>query len=481
MRTPFFPCWRSQLYALRPTRQRLRCQPLPAIEKLFGPWLAPAALSQEDEGLNSRERLFSVRLLFWAFLGQILNPGSSCREAVRQVLALFCLHGRHGLDEQTSAYCQARQRLPRERLWQILGQTAATARRRCPKPRWVHGEVKVVDGSTLTMPDTAANQRRYPQQKGQQPGCGFPIMKFVGLFSLATGCLLTVVTANYYVAELRLFRNLWHYLKVGDLLLADRAFGDYGTFAALWERGVDCVIRLHQGRKADFRRGDWLGPYDRLVTWTKPLQRTTTIGKQLWADLPEQLTLRMMCVHVTARGFRSRKLVLMTTLLDPEKYSAEEVSRLYLQRWQVELFFRDIKTVLQMERLRCKSPAMVEKELLMHLIAYNLIRCVMLESARACQASLERISFKGTVDAVRHYCPAMAQARTAEKRRELVRELLRVLAADLVPERPGRREPRAVKRRPKNYILLNRPRHRFREILHRNRNWLARQRLKSKA
>ena len=481
MQTPFFPSWRAQLGALRPTRQRLAAKPLPAIQKLFASWIAPAALAQEDDGLNSRDRIFSIRLTFWAFLGQILNPASSCREAVRQIQALFCLHGRGGLDEQTGAYCQARLRLPRERLQQILGQTAHAARRRCPKPRWAHGEVKVVDGSTLTMPDTHANQKRYPQQKAQQPGCGFPIMKFVGLFSLASGCLLTVATGNYYVAELRLFRDLWHYLKVGDLLLADRVFGDYATFAGLWVRGVDCVMRLHQGRKADFRHGDWLGRYDRLVTWQKPLQRTVTIGKRLWASLLPELTLRMICVHVTAPGFRSRKLILITTLLDPEKYPAEEIARLYLQRWQVELFFRDIKTILQMEHLRCKTPAMVEKELLMHLIGYNLIRCVMLEAARAEDAPLERISFKGSVDSVRQYCPAITQTRDPRKRRELIRELLRVLAADLVPERPGRREPRAVKRRHKPYPLLNRPRHQFREVLHRNRNWLARQRMKSKA
>lgn len=125
-------------------------------------------------------------------------------------------------------------------------------------------------------------------------------------------------------------------------------------------------MRQHQGRKADFRRGDWLGPYDRLVTWKKPLQRTTTIGRKLWASLPEELLLRMICVPVTARGFRSRTLILITTLLDPEKYPAAEIAGLYRQRWQVELFFRDIKTILEMEQLRCKSPAMVEKELLMH-------------------------------------------------------------------------------------------------------------------
>ncbi|MBM4221738.1 MAG: IS4 family transposase [Gammaproteobacteria bacterium] len=471
MQTPFFPPWRAQLGSLRPTRQRVCSQPLPAIQKLFGPWIATTALVQEDRGLNSRERIFSIRLTFWAFLAQMLNPGSPCREAVRQVLALFSLHGCAGLDEQTSAYCQARLRLPRQRLQQILGQTAALARQRCPKPRWVHGEVKVVDGSTVTMPDTAANQKRYPQQKAQQPGCGFPIMKFVGLFSLATGCLLTIVTGNYYVAELRLFRGLWHYLKAGDLLLADRIFGDYATFAALGERGVDCLTRLHQGRKADFRQGDWLGRYDRLITWTKPVQRTGTIGRRLWSRLPQELTLRMICLHVTARGFRTRKLVLITTLLDPAQYPATEIGRLYLQRWQVELFFRDIKTILQMEHLRCKTPAMVEKEFLMHLIGYNLVRCVMLEAARAAQAPLERISFKGAVDSVRQYCPAITQARSGKKRRLLVRELLRVLAADLVPERPGRREPRVLKRRRKPYALLNRPRHQFVEWRHRNRSW----------
>jgi Transposase DDE domain len=481
MQTPFFPSWRAQLGSLRQTRQRLCSKPLPSIQNLFGSWIAPSALCQQDEGPNSRDRIFSIRLSFWAFLGQILNPGRPCREAVRQVMALFCLQGRGALDEQTSAYCPARQRLPRERLQQILGQTAQAARRRCPKPRWLHGEIKVVDGSTLTMPDTAANQKRYPQQKEQQPGCGFPIMKFVGLFSLATGCLLTVITGNYYVSELRLFRDLWHYLKVGDLLLADRIFGDYGTLAALSNRGVDCVIRLHQRRKADFRQGDWLGPYDRLVSWKKPLQRTLTVGKPLWASLPQELTLRMICVHITARGFRSQKLILITTLLDPDRYPAEQIARLYLQRWQVELFFRDIKTILQMEHLRCKSPAMVEKEFVMHLIAYNLIRCVMLEAARAYEAPLERISFKGSVDSVRQYSLVIAQAHHAKKYRELVRELLRVLAADLVPERPHRHEPRAVKRRPKPYPLLNRPRHQFKETPHRSRNWPGKTRAQPQA
>lgn len=296
-------------------------------------------------------------------------------------------------------------------------------------------------------------------------------MKFVGLFSLSTGCLLSVVTGNYYQAELSLFRRLWHYLKPGDVLVADRGFADYGTLAGLSIKGVDCVARLHQGRRADFRHGQRLGRGERLITFNKPIARVRTIGKRLWNFLPEKLTLRMIRVPFTAKGFRTRQLTLITTLLDPEKYPAQEIAALYRRRWEVELFFRDIKTMLQMEHLSCKTPPMVEKEFLMHMIAYNLIRCLMFEAARQHDVSLDRISFKGSVDAVRQYSVTIAHAPNGKKRRHLVSELLQVLAEDQVPFRPNRNEPRAVKRRPKPFPLLNRPRHRFKTRPHRNRSW----------
>jgi len=188
----------------------------------------------------------------------------------------------------------------------------------------------------------------------------------------------------------------------------------------------------------------------------------------MWASLPAELTLRMIRVRCAAKGFRTRELILVTTLLDPEKYPAQEIAQLYLQRWSIELFFRDIKTLLKMEHLRCQSPHMVQKEFLMHMIGYNLIRAVMVETVRKHDVALERLSFKGSVDSVRQYSLAIARAKTKNKAAELVKELLRVLANDLVPYRPNRREPRAIKRRPKPFPLLTRPREQFKEIPHRS-------------
>lgn len=468
--TPFFPAWRARLAPLKVVVQNTRAQTLPSLQGLFGPWIPKAALAQSQGGPNSRQRLFPLELTFWAFLGQILNPGASCREAVRQVLALFCLAGKEGADEQTGGYCQARQRLPLSRLQQVTGQIAQAARAACPKDRlWRGREIKVVDGSSLTMPDTAANQRVFPQQRMQKPGCGFPIMRFVGLFSLGTGCLLSVVSGSYYEGELSLFRKLWHFLKPRDVLLADRHFSDYGTLATLWNRGVDAVVRQHSQRPSDFRHGSYLGPQDRLVAWTKPLERPKTIGSKLWSRLPQVLSLRMIRIQCAARGFRTQRLVLTTTLLDPEKYPTAEIAQLYLQRWNVELFFRQIKTTLQMEHLRCQSPQMVRKEFFMHLLGYNLMRALMLQTVRQHGVPLERLSFKGGVDAVRQFGGALARARSKRRAAALLRELFRVLASDLVPSRPGRRQPRAVKRRPKPYSLLTKPRHQFVEIPHRGK------------
>jgi Transposase DDE domain len=470
IKTPFFPAWRARLAPLKAAVQNTSSQPLPFLQGLFGPWVPKEALAPPPCGPGSRRRVFPLELTFWAFLSQILNPGASCREAVRQVSALFCLAGQRAVDEQTGGYCQARQRVPLPRLQQVMGRIAQGAGGACPKGRlWRGREVKVVDGSTLTMPDTAANQKVFPQQRMQKPGCGFPIMRFVGLFSLATGCLLGVATGSYYDAELSLFRKLWHFLKPRDVLLADRHFSDYGTLGCLWNRGVDAVMRMNQMRPRDFRKGHYLGPGDRLITWEKPAQRSRTISARLWAALPQVLTLRMIRVRCAAQGFRTRELVLVTTLLDPEKYPATEIAQLFLQRWSVELFFRDLKTMLKMEHLRCQNPAMVQKEFFMHLIGCNLIRAVMLQSARRHDAPLERLSFKGSVDAVRQYSPAIAQAKTKAAAARLVKQLLAVLASDLVPHRPGRQEPRAVKRRPKPYSLLTKPRHQFVEIPHRGR------------
>jgi len=291
------------------------------------------------------------------------------------------------------------------------------------------------------------------------------------LFSLASGALLAVVIGNLHSHDLRLLRQLWECLKAGDILLGDRAYGDYVTLAGLPQQGVDVVARLHQARKVDFRRAKGLGHQDGVFVWRKGGMQSTILTPAQWAALPDEIQVRIVRFTAACRGFRSQRLLLVTTLLDAEKYPAAELIALYGRRWRLELCLRDVKTTLGLEQLRCQSPAMVRKELLAGLIAHNLIRCVMAEAAQSYEAELERLSFKGTVDAVRQFSTALAQARTRKMQQALWQNLLATLARDRVPLRPHRNEPRAVKRRPKPYPLLNRPRRQFVELPHRNKRW----------
>jgi hypothetical protein len=379
------------------------------------------------------------------------------------------LHQRGRVDEATGAYCQARGRLP----WDILPRLRCAAASHAEKARqlWYGLWVKVLDGTSTSLADTPKNQRSYPQPGAQQPGCGFPLLKLVGVFSLATGALLDYAKGNKHQHELGLLQRLMHQFKAGDLVLADRGFSTYTLLALLLNRAVHGLFRLHQARPADLRRGKRLGKNDRLFVWLKPCQRPRYLPKLLWKGIPEQLSVRVLRFSLHVPGFRVHSVTLVTTLLDPEKYPAQELAFLYARRWQVELWFRDIKTSMGMEVLRCKSPKMVHKELEMFLIAYNLIRCFMAEASLRYDVSMGWLSFKGTVDSVRQFAGAIAQARSSKKQKQLLEKLIEVIARDRLPERSGRHEPRAVKRRPKPYQLLNRPRHRFKEIPHRNRYW----------
>ena len=214
-----------------------------------------------------------------------------------------------------------------------------------------------------------------------------------------------------------------------------------------------------------------MGKEDRLLTWHKPALKPRYLPNALWKKLPKELSVRVLRFRLQVPGFRVKSVTLVTTLTDAQAFPAEELARLYARRWQIEIWFRHIKTTLGMERLRCETPAMVHKELEMFLIAYNMIRALMAEAAALHGVPVERLSFKGTVDSAGEYSAAIAEAKSRQKQRELVTDLLDVVAADPVPERPGRQEPRAVKRRPKPYPLLNRHRRRFKEVSHRNRYW----------
>lgn len=478
MHTPYFPSLRSGLAALGGrTARQVRQATLAQLQQYLRDFLPAPLLSAEDEGPNSRERVFSLRLTFECFVWQLLKPQTSCREVVRQVQALLRLCGRGPVDEGDSAYVQARQRLPQERLQKALGLTALAADRRAGPGGQLQGRpVKVVDGSSTQLADTKRNQKAYPQHSTQKPGCGFPLMKFVLFFSLCSGAVLNVIWGTVHHHDLRLLRGLWEELKKGDILLGDRAYGEYTTLASLPKQGIDVVARLHHRRKVDFRKARRLGKNDGLLVWTKGCQQSEILSATEWALLPAQITVRIVRFTATIRGFRSRRVTLVTTLLDPKLYPAADLVALYARRWGLELCLRDLKTTMGMEELRCKTPEMAQKELLTYLVAHNLIRCVIAEAVARYQVNLERVSFKGSVDALRQYSDAIAKAPNQKMRRQLWEDLLLNLARDLVRYRPNRREPRALKRRPKPYPLLSQPRRQFVEISHRSRYWKGRPR-----
>ena len=456
---PLFGKFHSPKAPLDPARQQLSAAPPEELERLFAPCFPAGLLSQADEGPNSRNRVFSRRVTFWTFLWQTLNPGSSCRSAVRKVMAWFSALGRPKVKEDDSPYCQARRRLDRDTLERALRASAQAAEQRAPQKWRFHGrEVIVGDGTTSTAADTPENQRAYPQSARQQPGCGFPLVRWVALFSLASGALLDVVMGNKHQAELQPFRKLWDGLKAGMIFLADRGFCDYVTIVALSLRKVDCVLRLNATRPHDFRKGKRLGRYDRLVTWQKPTRKPRTATRKLWHSLPEQITLRLIRYPGSIAGFRTRHIILVTTLLDPVLYPASELAALYLRRWRVELFLRHLKTTMQMDELKCKTPEMLYRELMMHLIGYNLVRGLMVEAASIHDVDLERISFKGSVDTLRHFSLVIAKARSRRQQIQLTNEMLEALASDALPDRPHRVEPRSQKRRPKAYPFLTQPR-----------------------
>ena len=365
LNTPFFPPWRSRLAAFGRRVQRLRQESLLHLELLFGELIPPGLLSQAEEGANSRQRVYSLRRTFWGFLYQALNPACPCREVVRQIQALFCLNNRGYVDEGTGAYCQARLRLPLDILQRIRHAVAARADKLLPLAQQLwHGLFpKVIDGTTVTMPDTPKNQRAYPQLRSQKPGCGFPLMKIVGIFSLSSGVLLDYAKGNKHQHELALLHKLLDHFKPRDLAIADRGFSSFVLIALLLLRGVGSLFRLHQARRLDWRKGKRLGKNDQIVSWSKPGMKPRYLPQYLWKLVPSQLQVRVLHFHLEVPGFRSESVTLVTTLLDAQAYPAQEIAQLYARRWKIELWFRDIKTSMGMEVLRCQSFRMVHKEL----------------------------------------------------------------------------------------------------------------------
>lgn len=482
-KTLFFPGFAKVLFGRRPLShrerrlKRAREGSFDSFAELFQKRLPEGRLNDlAFNGQNRRSRSYTASSTFWLFLWQILNPGAACRSAVQRLIAenASVKANKKGaqktISQNTSAYCQARARLPLRLLLRLGRDLGLDAQRRVATSwQWCGRQVKVVDGTSASMPDTESNQRKWPQPSEQKAGCGFPVTEIIGIFCLHTGSMLNWVGGKLTEHEASLWRRLWRFLRPGDIILGDRAYCSYAAMAWLKERGVDTVFRMHQRRRSDFRQGKRLGEGDRLLTQPKPKNRTKVWDSMTWARLPKDMFVRMVKIKISCPGYRTKEIILYTTLLDPVSYPVEELAKLYLRRWQIELFFRDIKITNQMDVLRCKTPAMILRELAMHHIAYNLIRMVMTEAALTYDIEPHQLSFKGTLNAVQAYAAMLEGSRCSQARRKEVYDaLLEVVAKDQLPIRPGRIEPRAKKRRPKNYQLLTRPRKEMKGISRRS-------------
>ena len=445
---------REQIKSFRVTWNQAPALPL-------SEWLTAEMVARilEEVKFAGRDRVYTPLVTLWVFLSQVLSVDHSCREAVARLMTHRQSCGAGPGSPDASPYCQARQKLPEELFSRLVRGTGQTLHDSVPQAWRFHGkQPKVVDGTTVSMPDTPANQREYPQARTQKPGLGFPIARLVAVMSLASGAVLDMAIGPYkgkQTGENALFRTLWDRLTPDDVMLADRYYCSYADIARLQQRRVAVVFRKHQLRHSDFRRGQRLGPDDHLITWSKPKQCPDWMSPSEWQTLPEQITLREVRFVITRPGKRAKEVILITTLLDSAEVPRQDLVDLYERRWDIELNLRSLKSVMQMDVLRTKTPEMVRKEVWTHLLAYNLIRTAMAKAAEEHDLLPTQISFKGTLQTLAAYRDLLFHGPLTA---DWFEQMMRAIASHVVGNRPDRYEPRAIKRRPKPHPLLQVPR-----------------------
>lgn len=437
--------------ALQTQQQRVRIRR--QIDKagavdFFNMLTGPELLEMTERHLpEHRERLYPPTVTLSMFMKQALEEDRSCQRAVNAWAAQRAAEGLSVQSVRTGAYCRARARLPLEMPQALMRESGRLLSSRAQRAwRWRGRCVKLADGTGISMPDTSENQCRYPQPSTQAPGVGFPLMRLVGIVCLSTGAVLDAAIgphAGQGQSELDLFRSLLPGFSAGDVLLADALYCNYFLIALLQGAGVDVVFEQNGARITDFRRGRSLGKRDHVVCWQKPATRPTWMSLEQYRAFPEQLRVREAKVHGQ---------VLVTTLLKPRTVTKSELAMLYARRWNVELDIRNIKTTLGIEVLRCLRPQMVEKELWVCLLAYNVIRLLMAQAAHIAGVHPRELSFKHTVQLWGAWC-----LRTTDPLAQQG-DLFRLIAQQRVGNRPRRIEPRARKRRPKSFPWLKVPR-----------------------
>ena len=416
------------------------------------------------------ERIYTPLVTLWIFLGQVLSADHSCRDAVARFIAHRISRGESPCSSQTGAYCQARKRLP-EKFFSCIARQVGRALNDKVDEKWLWKGRSVVmfDGTTVSMPDTPENQAAYPQVHNQKPGLGFPIARVCTIISLSCGAVLDLGICRYAgkgQGELSLLRKLWDTLSPGDVLPTDALMSTWYEMLTLKQRGIDSVSRLNKAhRQADFRRGKRLGKGDHIVRWPKPSRMIRGLDWATYKNLPDYLEIREVHVRVEQAGFRTKELVVVTTIIDPNEATKEDLASLYRSRWSQETDIRDIKISLQMDILRCKTPELVRKEIWTHILAYNLVRTVMAQAATHAGVQPREISFRGTVQTLRAFQPLMSCQPDPVVRQKIYGHLLEAVAAHRVANRPDRYEPRKRKRNPRKADMMTKPRSELKRLL----------------
>ncbi len=424
---------------------------------------SPKPLSGSSQSFD--KLLFPPDVTLIGFISQVLSQDHSCRETVARINVERRARGLDPVAPDNSAYCKARARLPEDLLHALFYEIAIDLERQLPEHwKWNGRSVKLVDGTTFSMPDTEDNQAAFPQMASQEEGSGFPIARMVAVLSLATGACLDAAIGPYKgkeTGEHALLRQLMHCFNKTDVCLGDAYYPSYFFVSTLISLGVDGVFRQHGARDSDFRRGLRLCKGDHLVEWQKPT-RPEWMTEEDYALFPNKIEMRETRVQVAINGFRTQSIVIVSTFADSAAVTTEDLAALYKKRWHIEVDLRSIKIVLQMDRLRCKTPEMVRKELWCHLLGYNLIRKLMAQAATAAKISPREISFKGTVQTFIAYQNLWSIGGfTADEAMWI--EIFSAIAHHRVGNRPNRSEPRATKRRPKQYPRLHGNRHEYME------------------
>lgn len=419
--------------------------------------------------LFGQHGVYSTAIVVWSFLSQVLRDGkeASCQAAVARVVS-YCQQTGHDVPtDDTGDYCKARAKLSEAALHELSSEVAEELEQ-AADASWLwkgRHHAKLIDGFTFTMPDTPKNQTKYPQQKGQKPGVGLPIARAVAILSLATGCVMDLAMGRYKgkeTGETALLRAMFGSLSSGDVAVMDRYYCSFMMIAMLLNQGTQVCTRKHQLRHSDFRRGRRLGKYDHVIVWTRP-QRPTWMDKETYSEIPETLELREIRFNIVERGRRTKTIDVITTLLDAKEYSKEDIATLYGFRWNSELDIRSIKSNLNLGHVRCKSPDMVHREVWTTILGYNLIRTTAAGAALLHNKQPRQISFTSTCQYVlASWMQLSAGLVDASSLKDYLLLMLKQIASCEVANRPGRLEPRVLKRRRHGYKLMQKPRNELR-------------------